>query len=82
MKRVKRFKIYVSKMKYFSIILVFLKINFSFCQTIKIGSIQVSTSDLPGYYTRQQIKDYLSTNSEWRLPSIEELQTIYNNRVS
>jgi hypothetical protein len=69
-------------MKYFPIILVFLQINISFCQTIKIESIQVSTSDLPGYYTRQQVKDYLATNSEWRLPSIDELQTIYNNRNS
>jgi hypothetical protein len=77
----KQYKMYATTMKYF-LIIFFLHVNISYSQTIKIGTIQVSTSDLPGYYTRQQIKDYLNTNPEWRLPNIEELQTIYNNRNS
>jgi hypothetical protein len=81
MKTLKQYKMYATTMKYF-LIIFFLHVNISYSQTIKIGTIQVSTSDLPGYYTRQQIKDYLNTNPEWRLPNIEELQTIYNNRNS
>ena len=54
--------------------------NYAFCQTIKIGSIEVSNSDLPGYYTIKQVQEYLAINTDWRLPTIEELNSIYENR--
>ena len=69
-------------MKTFLLTITILFVNNYLTQTISIGKIQVSTSDLSGYYTKQQITDYLASNNDWRLPTINELQTIYNNRSS
>jgi hypothetical protein len=69
-------------MKKFLIILFLLGHYCSYSQTTQIGKLQVSNQDLPGYYTLSQAYVYLAQNKDWRLPTIEELQTIYNNRNS
>ena len=49
-------------------------------KTIQLGKIQVSTSDVAGYFTVKDAQSYIERNPQWRLPTIEELQLIYENR--
>jgi uncharacterized protein (TIGR02145 family) len=49
-------------------------------QTVRIGNIEVSTSDVPGLYTKEEALNYLQSQPNWRLPTIEELQLIYENQ--
>ena len=68
------------KIKYILLFCVTFVYHLVVSQTIKVGSIQVSNADLPGYYTIKQVQDYLALNTDWRLPTIEELNSIYENR--
>lgn len=61
---------------------VFAITNHGKAQTTQVGNLQVSSQDLPGYYTLSQAYVYVAQNKDWRLPTIEELQLIYNNKSS
>jgi uncharacterized protein (TIGR02145 family) len=49
-------------------------------QTVRIGKIEVSISDVPGYFTKNEALNYVKSQPNWRLPTIEELELIYENR--
>lgn len=68
-------------MKFRYLILIsFLNSISLFGQNTKLGTIELLPNDAPGYYTISQAYVYLAQNKDWRLPTIEELQLIYNNR--
>jgi hypothetical protein len=51
-------------------------------QTISVGGLEISNSDLPEKMNITDIKVYLEKHPEWRLPSIEELNLMYQKRSS
>jgi hypothetical protein len=59
---------------------VLISINWFFSQTTKIGSMDVARNDLSTKYKHEEINQYLVNHPEWRLPTIEELQLIYDKK--
>ena len=53
-------------------------------QTVKIGKIELANSDLKGSiddrFTFKEIQEYLEANKGWRLPTVDELILIYENK--
>jgi hypothetical protein len=69
---------------------------FLFCavnaQTIKIGNLEVTSTDLvipelqakgmdPRYNYNDHVSYYLDEHPEWRLPTLDELRILYQNRT-
>lgn len=66
-------------MKSLNILFFFIVINnISYLQTIKIKNLEISSYDL--LYSKVEIDQYLKNHIEWRLPTIDELQLIYDNK--
>jgi uncharacterized protein (TIGR02145 family) len=72
----------MEKLKFFLFLFVFGFGQLIVSQTIRIGGIEISNADLPEKMTISEIRVYLQKHSEWRLPTIEELNLMYEKRSS
>lgn len=58
-------------------------------QTIKIGKLEVASTDLvipnlkidPRYTYEDHVEYYLEDHPEWRLPTVDELLVLYQNKA-
>jgi hypothetical protein len=79
------------KTKILSILFTLFLFNFINAQNIKIGNLEVTSTDLiipelqakgmdPKYDYNNHVIYYLEEHPEWRLPTLEEMIYLYENR--